>query len=866
MQVQGPVSGGGRVRAVPAGFRRGFRALPVCALLCFAAMACLAAADAAAQETDAPGDAARAEAVDLANATGAETTNAANAAGAQATQTASTTGAEAVPPFPPPPGEGLVRGRVLHAERAEGIADLEVALYAFAVERVLGLARTRSDAEGRFQFPNISADPALSYLVGVRYQGVAHPGTRVRFAAGEREVEALVRVTELTDAPGALELSAFSLRVSREVGKLRIHQEVELRNTGVRSFYLPAARRSLQEPAKAAYSTTLPPGAIDFKMPLGVTPEGLLKQAGRLAWFGPVHPGRHLFAFSYALTTAPVSAPAPEVLRFDVQVPVDVPLTLLTPLHFGRVDAPGFSAAGAVERLSQGEHTRTLGRSDDGRITLAFELPPARPGGDAALLREVQVVLSMDHARAQVNENIALEITPGALALAGPEQPFFHLALPPRAENVRFAAEAPGLNWLPHAQGGLALVGAAGAGSYEVQVQYSLSTADAGRLNYRRSFSKVLPLLSLFVADSGDLALESKRLHRRRPLRSNDRNYLRLEAFELAPGEVADLELQRRPKPAFARGNAARGMALLLALGAVLYLALPLRRGARSPARTPAVSAAARERAALIETIRDLDHDLETGKLSAEDHEKWRSSMFEQAAALLAREREERAFFAQGAAEREAVRKCPAPADASEAPPAQQQPTAAQQQPVQQEDAARLLDAIRQSVATRQAAPRRCPRCAKPAESEAHRFCAWCGAQLPDAPRASGMSQADAPEAADAQDTPDTPGTAGVRDASETQSLTNIKGKSPTENNLSSTNIPSTHGTPGAPNSPNPPSAPSPPSTSHPPSAPNPPRPPSTPSTPNPPITPRTPSTPRSPSTPLAPDQAKRSDDTDRQS
>ncbi len=794
-------------------------------------------------------------------------------AGAAAANAANTGDASAPQPFPPPPGEGRVHGRVLHAERKLGIANLEVALYAFAADRVLGLARTRSDAEGRFEFANISADPALSYLVGVRYQGVAHPGTSVRFAAGEREVEAQVRVNELTDSPGAIEVNALSLRVAREAGRLRIHQEVELINSDARSFYLPAQRRSLQRPGEAAYYTRLPEGAVDFHTPLGVTPEGLLQQAGRLAWFGPVHPGGHMFAFSYALPTERISdtrgaqgdaaeapgetgaaahgnnvatptdagaahgdvatptetksaaaqhdAPAPETLRFEVRVPVDVPLTLLTPLHLGLVDAPGFTIAGATERLLQGEHTRHHARSSDGRIALAFELPPARRGSDAARLREIQVVLSVDDAAARVNENIALEITPGALALADREQPFFRLELPPGASNVRFAAEAPGLAWLPHPGGGLALVGAANAGSYEMQLQYNLAVDEAGGLGYRRSFEKALPLLSFFVADSGDLKLDAERLHRRRPLRSSDRNYLRLEAFELTPGEAVELDIQRRSRPAFARGAAARGMALLLALGSVLYLALPLRRGARSLARTPVASAAARERAALIATIRDLDHDLETGKLSAEDHARWRGQMFEQAAALLAREREERAFFAaEGAAARDAAhRKSPAPTtDAGEAaPPAQAQPDAARQPLARQTGAVQQTGDARQAGGAQQGAARHCPRCASPAESEAHRFCAWCGAPLPDASRAPGISQADAANAPDTSRTSDTsstsaatntPRTPEAADASNTTGAPGAHGESYTGSSINTPRPSDTSNTSGIPGAPHTPDAP----------------------------------------------------------
>ena len=87
-----------------------------------------------------------------------------------------------------------------------------------------------------------------------------------------------------------------------------------------------------------------------------------------------------------------------------------------------------------------------------------------------------------------------------------------------------------------------------------------------------------VPLLSVYLADTGNLRVESERLHPRRPARTPDRTYIHLEAFELTPGEEVKLAVVTLP-PRAGLPRAAGIAFVALATGlAALALAAPLPR------------------------------------------------------------------------------------------------------------------------------------------------------------------------------------------------------------------------------------------------------------------------------------------------
>jgi hypothetical protein len=311
-----------------------------------------------------------------------------------------------------------------------------------------------------------------------------------------------------------------------------------------------------------------------------------------------------------------------------------------------------------------------------GPLALAVSLPPARIAPDAVSVSEVRAVLRLDDAALDVTETHVLRVAGETHVLGTPAAPLLRIPLPEGAERVRFGSDAPGLELAPHPQGGLAALGAVAPGEVNVELGYQLpvsepasearsepqangvTTASEARseptrgfasreangvttARFERRFAAHVPVLSIFVADTGRLAPRSERLHRRRPLRTNDLTYLHLEAFEVAPEEAVGLELGLLLPRARGGRPLALGFVALAALAAIGLLTSPLRarRESALPAGGPAEPAAREEREAIYEAIRDLDHDFETGKLSDADHARLREELRARALALLEAER-----------------------------------------------------------------------------------------------------------------------------------------------------------------------------------------------------------------------------------
>jgi hypothetical protein len=212
----------------------------------------------------------------------------------------------------------------------------------------------------------------------------------------------------------------------------------------------------------------------------------------------------------------------------------------------------------------------------------------------------------------------------------------------------------------------------------------------------------------VLVADTG-IAIETSRLHRKRPIRRPDRNYLHLEAFEFSAGEPVELRL----RPLDARRSlpmpAAMGVALSAAAIAIGFLIAPLRRaGAEMSVPPSAASRAADQRGSVLTAIRGLDEDFEIGKLTEADYREMRLTLRAEAVELL---RVERAALEEAAgAERAAL-----------------------------EEATGTERAALEEAAGADGTPRSCPGCEAETRADA-RFCSQCGAPLDQVGPADGVS------------------------------------------------------------------------------------------------------------------------------
>jgi hypothetical protein len=157
---------------------------------------------------------------------------------------------------------------------------------------------------------------------------------------------------------------------------------------------------------------------------------------------------------------------------------------------------------------------------------------------------------------------------------------------------------------------------------------------------------------------------------------------------------------------------------VLVAAGMLSYLGGPLRRDpdAAHAAESDAERLAA-ERESVYAAIRDLDDDLDTGKLTVDDHAQLRAELRGRAVHLLEAERRSAAAPSAAVAGVEAPAAAPAPA-----PPAAT-PTA---------DAARPSLARPYTQRESAAGWRFCPQCGDELPAQP-RFCPHCGHRMPGA-------------------------------------------------------------------------------------------------------------------------------------
>jgi hypothetical protein len=550
-----------------------------------------------------------------------------------------------------PAGEARISGRVLLGAESAPVPGVEVVLYALNAEGIPGLRRSTTDAQGRFAFEKLSGAADVAYLVGARYAGIPVPGGRVSFAAGQSEASADIRVSELTSDAGGVRIREQTLRLSREAAGLRVEETFTIENAGARIVYAREAERARAEPGLRA---TLPEGAADFRMPLGVIPEGLARAGSAVRYYGPFYPGAQDLVYAYRLAPASEDAGgARYALAFTPAQRVEK-LVVLVPDGFSAFEAPGLAKRGTEQDAGRSV-TRYELAAPRAPLALALSAPPARIYPSAVRVSEARLVLHADDAAISVTETYVLDVRGEGLLLGTEETPLLRVPLPPEASDVQFGAEAPGIEFAPQPGGGVAVLGNVSPGEVPVQLAYRVPVGEHARLE--RRFAARVPLLSVYIADTGRLAPRSERLHRAKPLRTDDLSYLVLEAFDVTPGERVAIELDALPPRPGLGVLASRVVSALGAVGIVAFLLVPLLGRASTEPLRLADEPIRNEREAIYDAIGDLDHDFETGKVSEHDHVQLREELRGRAVALLRAEQSGGGSSAPSAAA-EAVRAC----------------------------------------------------------------------------------------------------------------------------------------------------------------------------------------------------------------
>ncbi len=529
-----------------------------------------------------------------------------------------------------PAGDARITGRVVHrAEPERGIAGVEVALYALTEEGLPGLRVATSDPDGSFQFDAISSSARIAYFVGARVGGVPFPGARVTFGAGEAEARVTVPISPIRSEASTVIVPTVNVRLDWRGQELLVSQVVSLRHGYDETLFVAPDQREGREPF---VSIPLPEGEAQVEFPFGVAPEGIVQGEEALAFFGPIHPGDDQeLRFGYTLR------PRDERVSLSLPIPADAGrVELLVPASGPAVDTSlrEDGSAEVGERSYRRFSANAVDLGPEARVVAHFGLPKASHDASRLRLSSAQWVIDVDVARLALREEYAIEVDGTEPVVAESDEPLVRLALPDDAEALRFGSDTSGVELTPHPDGGLGVLGPLPPGQTTLSLRYTVPVAAAETVLSRNVASHV-GLLAVYVTDDGRTRATSERLHRRRPVRSSDRNYIHLEGFEIEEDErvaVSIAALAPRlslPRPAFLAGL---GVATL-AIGWLVSAPLLRREGSLTP---DVESAAERERLSLLASLRDLEHDFETGKISAADHERLRSVLRRRALAARA--------------------------------------------------------------------------------------------------------------------------------------------------------------------------------------------------------------------------------------
>ncbi|MCZ6784781.1 MAG: hypothetical protein O7G30_15900, partial [Proteobacteria bacterium] len=319
-------------------------------------------------------------------------------------------------------------------------------------------------------------------------------------------------------------------------------------------------------------------------------------------------------------------------------------LTVLVPDSGLEADLPGADAGEPVER--DGQRYRIYEARDlppGWRLDGVIHIPQTRR--DIAALREPRADLwvEFDDTALVVSEEHHLRVEGSSRLVGTPEAPLLRYELPEGARFLGLSQGAGALGIGAAPDGGLEVLGPLPPGASTFGFRYRLPVDGAAGARLARRFPLEVGVLNLLVADSG-VVLDDVRLHRRRPFRSGTRHYLHREGFRIEPTETVTVGFSHLERSAFG-GRTSLAIVLAAAAAGAFFLAAPLgwtsRDGALARSEPPA-ALQSRERESIVESLRDLEHDFETGKVAEADYQGMRSELRSRALELMREEREAR--------------------------------------------------------------------------------------------------------------------------------------------------------------------------------------------------------------------------------
>lgn len=177
-----------------------------------------------------------------------------------------------------------------------------------------------------------------------------------------------------------------------------------------------------------------------------------------------------------------------------------------------------------------------------------------------------------------------------------------------------------------------------GAEGFGVQLEYEIE--QPSDLSTEIQVPSDVAELTIYVQDFG-VDVDAGQLHPARPARQDDLMYQTFVGFDVPAGTRLPLHVRVLPPTSTFPLTLAAVLAALGAGALLFFVAAPVVREAlaREPATDESLEPESPAKAALAAALHDLEHDFETGKLSAEDRERLREDLRREALGALARER-----------------------------------------------------------------------------------------------------------------------------------------------------------------------------------------------------------------------------------
>ena len=536
-----------------------------------------------------------------------------------------------------PAGDGRVIGRVIHAQDDGQVDGLLIGLYSLAADGSPSMRETTTDAKGNFRFEEISNSSGVVYLVGTRYREISY-GERGQFEPDETELQINLEVNDPTTNPADISIENTTLELGWFGGELAVRERVQIRNAGERAFYQQAENR---EGRRAPLRAQIPETASNLRPALGVLAEQFELELGSLRYWGAIYPGVGDVAYSYRV--APSEGAQDEetpLVRLRRQFPDgSKTVVVLVPIGSPEIRATGLTASANTE--VDGRLYRTLvadNLAPGAEIQLLLKPPAGNPSAELLQVKQANVWLELDDTVLDVNMDYLFAVDAPDWIAGTAENPLLHVDLPANAEfrSVSSTIDQLGVGQSP--QGGIDVIGPVPPGESRVSIRYRMLANATGSTGLDLRFPFRVPLLNVFVADTG-IVVENDRLHRRRPTRSGTRLYLHREAFQIEPEETLHFELRPLKRQPFSNLTILMPF-LVAACGGAWFMVSPLRKASRTQQENFGETSTRIQREAVYEAIRDLDHDFETGKLSEEDHLRMRETLRAQAMEWMRQENE----------------------------------------------------------------------------------------------------------------------------------------------------------------------------------------------------------------------------------